>query len=317
MPRVLELPIILLVSHNNVTIVFLRNLLEDSFHLIVTENKYEAMEFLETNEVSAIVVQEELLLGDPFIFVAQARKIPAYQRAPFLLITTNLKKTYTEKAKQAGYTAFLFEPLDEKEAEQVISDAIAPIKTRKKLSKLRPAPVLASAKKSRTYSYDAFLNALSKTKQIGLPACLLLIAEDQFQNIVKKRGKLFSVKLLKQIRTFLKKHLRSADLLHLQKDGTFLLILPKTSRSAGKAIADSIRLDVEDALFKIGDRDIAITLSIGLVFHEDKTPPVITAKSLFENLFSAAASALDLAKEKGNRIAFSSKEKLYEYEIHV
>jgi diguanylate cyclase (GGDEF)-like protein len=317
MSKLVELPIILLVSHNNVTIAFLRNLLKGSFHLIVTENKYEAMEFLEANEVGAIIVQEELLLGDPFLFVAQARKIPTYQHAPFLLITTNLKTTYTDKAKQSGYTAFLFEPLDEKETGQVITDAIAPIKTRKKLSKLRPAPVLAPAKKSRTYSYDTFLNALSKTKQIGLPACLLLIAEDQFQNIVEKRGKLFGVKLLKQIRTFLKKHLRSADLLHLQKDGTFLLILPKTSGSAGKAIADSIRHDVQDSLFKIGDRDIAITLSIGLVFHEDKKHPAITAKSLFENLFSTAEGALDLAKEKGNRIAFSSKAQLDQYEILV
>jgi diguanylate cyclase (GGDEF)-like protein len=317
MSEFVELPIILLVSHNNVTIAFLKSLLKDNFHLIVTENKYEAMEFLETNEVGAIIVQEELLLGDPFLFVAQARKIPSYRHAPFLLITTNLKKTYTDKAKQAGYTAFLFEPLEEGEVRKTIGEAIAPLKTRKKLSTLRPAAVAPATNKSRSYSYDAFLNTLSKTKRVGLPACLLLISEDQFQKIVEKRGKLFGVKLLKQIRSFLKKHLRAADLLHLQKDGTFLLILPKTSRSAGKAIADSIRHDVEDTLFKIDSKDIAITLSIGLVFHEDKAHPAITAKSLFENLFSAAEGALDFAKQKGNRIAFSSVDQIDHYEILV
>lgn len=317
MSNFIELPIILLLSHNNKEIAFLKNLLNKKFHLIVTDNKYVAMEFLERNEVHAIIVQEELLAGAPFLFAEQARKIPSYQHAPFLLITTNLKKSYTEKAKQAGYTAFLFEPLEENEVKKTITDAIAPFKTREKLLRLRPSPIAPATNKSRSYSYDAFLNALSKTKRIGLPACLLLIAEDQFQTIAEKRGKLFGIKLLKQLRIFLKKYLRSTDLLHLQKDGTFLLILPKTTRFAGKAIADSIRHDIGDTLFKIDSKDIAITLSIGLVFYEDKTHPAITAKSLFENLFSAAEGALDLAKQTGNRIAFSSPEKIDRYELLV
>ncbi len=317
MRQPIELPIILVVCDNKAVLSFIKKHIKEHYYLLLAKSDREALEILETNHVSLMIIDEDLHDLAPLEFSTKLRKISSYKQIPLVLITSHLKKAYTEKALDAGYTDFLNKPLDKQELEQRIQVGLALSRTKEKLSVLRPSEFPILPQKSRTYSYGAYLNALSKAKRVGLPACLLLIEEDQYNKILDKKGKPYALKLLKQIKSSIEHYLRSSDLLFAQMDGTFLLVLPKTTQAAGKAFAEMLRHEIGETLFCFEGDKVAITLSIGIVHYEDKAHPMISGNYLFERLFESARKALEFARKRGNRTAFLSPEKEDHYEIIV
>ncbi len=312
-----ELPIILAMSNNSIIVAFLKRNLKDLYYLLTVENEADVFDTLESSNIDLILIDDDMRAGDPLQLCATVRKMSAYKQTPMFLITTNLKKAFTEKAVRAGFTGFLNEPLEPKEVKERLKTALSSARTKKKLSALRPKGLPSPPKKARKYSYHSYFKDLSKAKRVGLPACLLLVQEDTFSKLVEKHGKTFAHKLHEQIHAALKKLLRPTDLLFAQKDGSFLLLLPKTSTPAGRAIAEMIREEIGDKTFKIGDEEIAITLSIGFAHHEDKAHPIITQRVLFERSFETAQRALLVAEQTGNRTAYLSSEREDHYEIIV
>lgn len=313
----IELPIILGISDNRIIIAFLKKTLKEKYYLLIADSPEEAFDILRSNVVDVIIVDEDFQNNNPFSLSTEVPKIHSYRKTPMLLITSQLKQSYTQQALKAGYTDFLNEPLDPNETFQRLSVALSPKRTEKKIAGLRPKNALNIARKPRNYSHASFFSELAKAKKVGLPVCMLILAEDNFAQILEEKGKAVAQKMIKAIEAEIKRHLRSADMLIMQKDGTFFLLLPKTSGSAGKAIAESIRQEIDAKIFTIGKEHLTSTLSIGLVHYEDKAHPNITEGSLFDRLVESAQRALDFAKKKGNRTALSSTDEEDHYELII
>ncbi|MBS3905240.1 MAG: diguanylate cyclase [Simkania sp.] len=317
MPFPIEMPMVLIISTNRMIIAFLKKDLKKDCYLLFANSREESLDVLQSNEVDLIIVDEHLHEPDPFSLAMTVRKLPAFKNIPMLLITTSLKKVYTQKALKAGYTDFLNEPLESLEIHQRLSVALASRRTQKKMAQLRPKQTLPITKKSHNYTSGLFSSELLKTKKLGLPVCLLLLEEDQLQHLVEKKGKTATHKLLKLIHAMIQKLLRPSDMLFMQKNGSFLILLPKTSGAAGKAMAEAIRQDLGEYPFSIGGEALRLTFSVGLVHYEDSAHPLLTEKSLFERLFESANRALEFAKKKGNRTALLSTEEENHYEIII
>jgi PleD family two-component response regulator len=310
-----KLPIILLLSDNKAIVSFFKKTAKECY-LLIAHSGDECSTFLETNEVSLMLVDEDTNDLNPFQFSMQLRAIPAHMNMPLILLTSHLKRSYTEKALLAGYNDFLQKPLVKQEVEQRIQVGLAALQTKKKTSTFHPQPVISS-KKLKPHFYSAYLNALTKTKQIGLPACLLLIEEDHYPQILKK-GKTHAAKLLKKLRSSIEEYLRSKDLLFAQNnDGSFLLILPQTTQPAGKAFAEMLRKEIGELSFKLNHEEFVLTLSIGVVYYEDKGHPIISSNDLFEKLFESARKALEFAKKSETHTSFLSPKKEDRYETIV
>lgn len=137
---------------------------------------------------------------------------------------------------------------------------------------------------------------------------LLFIDIDHFKEVNDNLGHLVGSKTIVELSRLLLKSLRTVDIVSRYGGDEFEILLPYTSYSGAKMVAERLREGVEEATFD----DIKVTISVGLTFF-DGSDSEITPDQFIEN----ADKALYKAKENGrNRVETllfeSSREKTAE-----
>jgi len=125
--------------------------------------------------------------------------------------------------------------------------------------------------------------------------------------LVKEKGAKEASERVQEIGTFLLQHMRTKDLLFPQGDHNFLAILPKTSLSAGRTLAEMLREDIAE--------QCSATISIGLEYYETEMNKISAPASAFHHLVEGAMRALQTARKTGNKTI--STEEFKRYEISV
>lgn len=93
--------------------LFLRNILEKTFHVIEKKNFEDAIEVVENTNIDIVIVDDKLDNAIELCFQMKKRK--RLFTVPIILITSSLKKTYKEKAMKAGVFDCLNTPLKEED----------------------------------------------------------------------------------------------------------------------------------------------------------------------------------------------------------
>jgi len=121
---------------------------------------------------------------------------------------------------------------------------------------------------------------------------ILMLDIDHFKKINDTYGHLMGDKVLKKLANILKQNVREKDLVGRYGGEEFLIVLPNTSKSRAKDIAERIRKSVEKTLFP---ENIRITISIGVTEY--------LFKDNISTLIERADQALYKAKKEGrNRV---------------
>jgi len=300
-------PVVLILSRFSSKMLFFKKHLQEMFHIIEKENIEDALESLKNTAIDIILLDEKSCETSIFTFCPQIRRLKGYETTPILLITGNLKQTFIFKALNAGVSDFLHEPLDEEELFQRIAVSMKVQERQKKLGTLieRVAKQSSLAKEEKKLSERLLLNEealkeIARAKKNAMPLSLVMLEIDGTPQIAKEWGDLVFEELLIAVNAFLKQQLRKHDSLFPQGGGKYLILFPKTSSSAAKAIADTIRKEIKERVFATKKTPLRITASIGLISYAEPAFEQENIYSYFDSLLLKVNKALSKAKKKGN-----------------
>ena len=137
-----------------------------------------------------------------------------------------------------------------------------------------------------------FSRVLRNQKQLTL----VLLDCDFFKNINDEYGHLFGDKLLQHLCHICSETIREIDFLARYGGEEFIIILPECDEQGGVDLANRIQQSLAKQCLAIDDKEICLTLSIGVTMMTDK-------HQSFEQLVNDADQAMYMAKKNGrNRI---------------
>lgn len=308
MQRTHSTPIALVVSQDPYKSSFFKRVLKGLFHVVSATDSFMGIDVLKSMQISLIIIDERTLTKTWMILAEQVRKLHGYREVPMLLITNNLKKNFLVHAINKGISDFINEPLDADEICQRILVATQSNPVTKKISlmtkKFKRAfagqPLKQVLSRRFVVTEDAIREIASVQKKHS-SLCLLLIEVDDFQKISQDIDQEGMATLLSYLKSIFQTYSRSFDMLLPQGGGRFLMMLPKTSHTAGLAFAETLKNEAHRQPFHYKRKSIPLSLSIGVV-HLEKGTSFENPYDQFGDLLKKVDEALSKAKQTRNKI---------------
>lgn len=134
-------------------------------------------------------------------------------------------------------------------------------------------------------------------------ATLILIDVDHFKHVNDKFGHPVGDMVLKEVSNIIIKHIKATDLATRWGGEEFLIFLFQTSINEAYALAENIRLEIQNKVTEADKFQIQITASFGISLLKDNF------SNSFDTSFKAADVALYKAKNQGrNQIVIASED---------
>lgn len=151
---------------------------------------------------------------------------------------------------------------------------------------------------SNRQQLDALLNEeIGRARRLHSELSLLMIDIDHFKRVNDTYGHLAGDSVLRGVAAILQKRLRPVDKLGRYGGEEFCAILPETSLTSATKIAEELRALVEARMFAAEDKQVRVTVSIGVTSWR----PALSR----EELYNAADALLYAAKRNGrNRVCY-------------
>jgi diguanylate cyclase (GGDEF)-like protein len=138
---------------------------------------------------------------------------------------------------------------------------------------------------------------LSRVARQPAPISLLMVDLDHFKFINDRYGHPLGDEVIRHTANLLRNYTRTGDSVARLGGEEFLLLLPDTSQSQARTIAEKVRRLLEETPLPIKDNLLYLTASFGIACLEAGTP------GTYESLYAAADKALYQAKASGrNRV---------------
>ncbi len=155
---------------------------------------------------------------------------------------------------------------------------------------------LTGAYNRRTF-HEIAERELSRALRAGQPLSIIIVDIDHFRAINETYGNRIGDQVLQRIAALVHEALRKEDMLVRYGGEEFLVMLPDVPGPGAVVVAGRIRKSVDAAPLKVGEHELAVTVSVGVSARLDEGPESI------ENLLARADEALSLAKQRGrNRV---------------
>lgn len=138
---------------------------------------------------------------------------------------------------------------------------------------------------------------LDRAQRQGSATSILLLDLDHFKRVNDTWGHPAGDAVLKNVAALVTSTIRSTDLAGRLGGEEFIILLPGTSTSAARMLAEKVRARLEANPTQFDKTEIRCTVSIGLA------STTAAEKRLFDTLYNDADKALYLAKQRGrNRV---------------
>jgi diguanylate cyclase (GGDEF)-like protein len=148
---------------------------------------------------------------------------------------------------------------------------------------------------NKRYFMEFLDREMARCSRYDRPLALLLFDIDKFKQINDVHGHLAGDYILKRLAEMVAKHVRKEEAFARYGGEEFAIIMPETNGDRAKIFAEKIRRMVESTPFSYEDREIAVTVSIGIAEMKQHREPMAFIKASDEKLY--------LAKSKGrNRV---------------
>lgn len=155
------------------------------------------------------------------------------------------------------------------------------------------------------YNRRAFMSRAEKEYAISqrnkLPLALLMLDIDYFKRINDEYGHPAGDAVLVEVARILGARIRTQDTLGRFGGEEFCIILPATDEVGAMVLAEKLRFAVENIVLKFAQKEISITISIGVTVCQ---AACTNCKQSFQKLIDDADAALYHAKHEGrNRVS--------------
>jgi len=143
---------------------------------------------------------------------------------------------------------------------------------------------------------NKFFDMLQRIRTGEKGFCLPMLDIDFFKKINDTHGHLFGDAILKELATRFKKFFRKNDFIFRYGGEEFVAILPNITVEEALYSAHKLRKSISHNTFKIEDKEISLTISIGLSMSQESDTSI-------KNIIARADNALYAAKHGGrNRV---------------
>jgi diguanylate cyclase (GGDEF)-like protein len=247
-------------------------LIKSGFQIKSTKSAEEAEEIL-TNEKINIVLTDIKLPGlDGIKFTNNIKR--RYNLD--VIVMTGYSSEYSyENAIKNGASDLLFKPIKLNELVLRINRVIKERsllderdKMIKELKRLTIEDSLTGLYNSRHF-YDQLDKEIKRSERYLHPISLMFIDIDNFKGVNDTYGHMIGDKILSLIAKKIKVSLRSHDTAYRFAGDEFTIILPETTSSEAKFVADRILAKFAHESLVINEKEISeITLSIGIVEYQ-------------------------------------------------
>lgn len=117
---------------------------------------------------------------------------------------------------------------------------------------------------NRRYLIDSLNLEINRGMRYQHPLSIIILDIDEFKNVNDIYGHLAGDKVLIKVADIIQANARNTDIPGRYGGDEFVIILPETSLTDAKVIAERIRSTVEEKVFSVHDSDFFITISSGL-----------------------------------------------------
>ena len=145
---------------------------------------------------------------------------------------------------------------------------------------------------TRRYFLERLVEELRRSMRHKTNLSFLMLDLDHFKEKNDKFGHLVGDVVLKEVAVILKGTLREIDIIGRYGGEEFAIALTGIGRDGALQVAERIRRNIEDAVFKAYDEVVSTTVSIGLSVFPDDAADI-------NNIIESADQALYKAKESG------------------
>jgi len=224
-------------------------------------------------------------------------------RTPIIFLTAETSESVDTAAMNAGALDYLVKgELNAAALERSLRYALNLGDTLEQLNQLATHDDLTGLLNRR--EFDRLLHEeVDRTRRFARPVALVMFDLDHFKRVNDTYGHPAGDLVLKGVAEILERQARQTDAVARYGGEEFALILPETDSEAARAIAERIRVAVEQATFMTDLGPLKITLSLGVATLPD-------VARLKQELIDQADQALYAAKRGGrNRWVVAEKKR--------
>jgi diguanylate cyclase (GGDEF)-like protein len=139
----------------------------------------------------------------------------------------------------------------------------------------------------------------ARAQRMKRPFCCMMLDLDHFKHINDEYGHQIGDQVLQEFAKRCKDSVREVDLVGRYGGEELIILLPETDRKLSMQVAERLRGCIAAAPIQVFDKEISVTVSIGVATQDDNTIHL-------ETLIARADQAMYIAKHKGrNRVALS------------
>jgi len=147
---------------------------------------------------------------------------------------------------------------------------------------------------NRRHVEEVLRQEVDRAQRHARPLAVAMLDADHFKAINDTHGHQTGDEVLRAISDRCQKTLRANDVLGRYGGEEFVVVFPETSLEDAGAVAERLRAAVAEHPIKVGDKALAVTVSIGLA--------AFAPGQDLEKLFQRADSALYTAKQDGRNL---------------
>jgi diguanylate cyclase (GGDEF)-like protein/PAS domain S-box-containing protein len=157
---------------------------------------------------------------------------------------------------------------------------------------------------NRRHYFELAEQEIARSKRYGHPLACIMFDIDYFKRINDSYGHLFGDRVLKAMVWRCRENIRQVDVFARYGGDEYIILLPETGLQRSKQLADRLCTGFQNQPLKIDDREISITLSIGVASMLGDNDLAL------DTLLNRADKALYEAKDKGrNQVSAWDEEK--------
>lgn len=159
--------------------------------------------------------------------------------------------------------------------------------------------------KLKYFFFNQLADKLDLAVAQSLPIGVIMFDIDHFKSFNDTYGHACGDYVLMTVAKIIKSSIRDQDMASRYGGEEFTVMLPNTLKEDAMLVAERIRANIENALFKYEEKEMHVTISGGVSVYDAEENPVTSAKEIVEQ----ADKALYVSKTSGrNRITFADKE---------